>query len=131
MESENDLAIYKCFQAIVGKYKISRADGDITGILLKLFSSCCDYHCEEILRDIAFVEEQASKLDSAPILYIVYIMRSVLSKSEAADIELIEHLSVDWKNSEYNEVDDSNIYIIEEPVDEIVVLEELKKQLLI
>ena len=127
LESENDLAIYKRFQTIVEKYKISRADGDLTGILLKLFSSCCDYHCEEILSNIAFVEEQVSKLDSAPIFYIVYTMRSVLSKSEAADVELIEHLSVNWKNSEYNEADDGNLYI-KEPVDEIAVLEELKKQ---
>lgn len=127
LESESDLAIYRLFQAIVEKYKIPRADGDITGILLKLFSSCCDYHCEEILRNVAFVEDQTAKLDRAPILYIVYIMRSVLSKAEVADIDLIEHLSIDSRGTETDETDDNSLYI-EESVDEFVVLEELRKQ---
>ena len=43
----------------------------VDGKLLKLFASCCNYHCREIVDSLHDIEIEVEDLDDAPVLYIV------------------------------------------------------------
>ena len=43
----------------------------VDGRLLKLFASCCNYHCREIVDSLHDIEIEVEDLDDAPVLYIV------------------------------------------------------------
>lgn len=78
----------------------------VDGELLKLFSSCCDYHCEEILSNLVRIQEQANDLDDAPILYIV--MKIIDIKDMNNDIYLEDQVLVNWEQSLFYYEIDSN-----------------------
>lgn len=69
----------------------------IDGELLKLFSSCCDYHCIEILKDLNCIKKEVEVLDDAPILYIVIRVLEKLGKGYELSIE--NDILVNWSKS--------------------------------
>ena len=89
--SSDDMKLYKKFLNFLKGHFI------VDGELLKLFSSCCDYHCEEILRNLVRIQEQANDLDDAPILYIV--MKIIDIKDLDNDIYLEDQVLVNWEQS--------------------------------
>lgn len=102
------LGIYQKIEDIVKKYKVDRRYEDLSGKILKVFSSCCDYHCKEILKSIEREEAYLSDFDNSPILYIVYKLKSELSSGTVEEIDLVDHIYVDWENTEYdNSVENS------------------------
>lgn len=89
LDNSHDFALYKKFEGILSQYKVGNQIHDISGQILKVFSACCDYHCEEIIREIPRLEKYTSKLDDAPILYIVYNLRQVLSSEDIREIDFL------------------------------------------
>lgn len=63
--SDNDIDLYNRF------YNYLNDKDAVDGKLLKVFSSCCDYHCREIVDDLQKIDEQVEDLDDAPIMYII------------------------------------------------------------
>lgn len=85
---ENDKKIYNQFFKIMEQY------GEVDGRILKLFASCCNYHCEEILeRNIPDIIKWVDDLADAPVIYIVKKLKNIISK----DIEIESHLLINWE----------------------------------
>lgn len=80
----------------------------IDGELLKLFSSCCSYHCEEIIQDIDRIQKEVADLDDAPILYIV--MHIINIKDNSSDISCENEILVNWKES-ILDYSNNNVYM--------------------
>lgn len=80
----------------------------VDGELLKLFSSCCNYHCEEIIQDLDKIQKNVENLDDAPILYIV--MHIINIKDNNGDISCENEILVNWEESILN-YDDNSIYM--------------------
>lgn len=87
---EDDRKMYDQF------FRILNQKGEIDGKILKLFASCCDYHCEEILNKVSSIEGKVDDLLDAPILYIVKKLKNVISE----DIKIEEHLLINWKQTQ-------------------------------
>lgn len=52
MGKEQDRVLYNDLCKYLIGYPVPRKYGDLSGCILKLFASCCDYHCIEILESI-------------------------------------------------------------------------------
>ena len=98
--SPDDMKLYKDFLDFLKENFI------IDGELLKLFSSCCDYHCKNILCNLDRIQEQANDLDDAPILYIV--MKIIDIKDMDNDIYLEDQVLVNWEKSLFYDETDNN-----------------------
>lgn len=102
LKLKEHMNIYDKMKVIVERYKVDSRYEDLSGKILKIFSSCCDYHCKELLRNIEENEKYLSDFKNSPILYIVYKLKSELSSETIEEIDLIDHIYVDWKNTEYD-----------------------------
>ena len=80
----------------------------VDGELPKLFSSCCNYHCEEIIQDLDEIQKEVENLDDAPILYIV--MHIINIKDNNRDISCENEILVNWEKSMSN-YDNNSIYM--------------------
>lgn len=80
----------------------------VDGELLKLFSSCYNYHCEEIIQDLDEIQKEVENLDDAPILYIV--MHIINIKDNNRDISCENEILVNWEKSMSN-YDNNSIYM--------------------
>lgn len=101
--NDEDKQIYKDFFSFL-KYN-SIIDGEV----LKLFSSCCNNHCEEIIKDLDNIKKDVEDLDDAPILYIV---KKIIDISD--DVILLENeILINWEKSifSYNYDSNKNIYM--------------------
>lgn len=96
------------------------------GEILKLFSSCCDYHCEEIIRGLADIQKLVGILDDAPVLYIVMILSDL--KDTLKDISIENEILVNWEESISNYyTNDTNIGLFKENHDEERLIKILNK----
>lgn len=98
---------------------------DLTGRILKYFTSCCDYHCKEILakvRSIHFFSNAEEQLLNTPILWIVGTLKETIHENIDSIIHhnLANHIQINWDwtrnyktNTDQKELFDS-IYIDEE-----------------
>lgn len=98
--SEEHIKIYEKFRNLVKQY--SNLQSDISGEILKLFSSCCDYHCKEILDFIEVrILKQLKELNNAPILYIIILLKEGIKtyRDEVKLINIEEHILINWKRT--------------------------------
>ena len=93
LKLEKNRTLYEEFREIATKYRYE--DGSL-GKTLKLFSSCCDYHCHEILRAAEGIDEELGYLSNAPFFYLLYKLKTVFSKTEAYEYSLSNHILVNW-----------------------------------
>lgn len=99
--SSDDMRLYKEFLDFLKENFI------VDGELLKLFSSCCDYHCKKILSNLVPIQEQVNDLDDAPILYIVAKIIDIRDLDN--DIYLEDQVLVNWEKSiSYHEINSYN-----------------------
>lgn len=82
---EEHKLLYEQINNIVAKYKLPKNQESLYGLsgqILKYFSSCTDYHCEEILESIKEIEDLAKiNLKNAPIICIVKTMKNGLKQN--------------------------------------------------
>lgn len=121
LNDSSDYKIYEKFKRILAQYKVEKRTLDISGLILKTFSACCNYHCEEIVRDTLQIEEVALELDDAPILYIVYCLRKVFSVEDIQEIDFINHVEINWETTAYNEDEDGSMYMAEEDEGKLIL----------
>ncbi|WP_455031656.1 serine/threonine-protein kinase [Oribacterium sp.] len=89
-DNPEDRKLYKKF------YDFLTDNFIVDGELLKLFSSCCNYHCEEIIQDLDKIQKEVENLDDAPILYIVM---HIINIKDNNDILLEDQILVNWKET--------------------------------
>lgn len=101
-DNPEDKKLYEKFSSFLKDNSI------VDGELLKLFSSCCNYHCEEIIQDLDEIQKEVENLDDAPILYIV--MHIINIKDNNGDISCENEILVNWEESISN-YDNNSIYM--------------------
>ncbi len=110
---------------------------DLTNSILKYFTSCCDYHCREIVQTIQsrqFLEFGGDLLD-APILWIVSDLKGIIIKNInlISNISLENHIHINWDRTQSFEIneDDTELYkntYFEVEKKAIKILQEFKKR---
>ena len=128
IENDKDQLLYGKLSAILEKRKIPYAYKHITARIKKLFCSCCNYHCNELLSEIEYLYSQENPLVKAPILYIVYVMRKELAKEDLREIILSDHVTINWIAKPSIEIDCPEIYLVSLGEDEIKILKVFKEQ---
>lgn len=110
--NEEHIDMYRKFWNVMQNY--SNRDWNFSGEILKMFSSCCDYHCKEILSYTEnSIQNKLIELQDSPILYIVLSLKNAITKN--ADIldklNIEEHILINWDKTgsyKYNR-DDLNL----------------------
>ena len=73
-------------------------DKVISGKILTFFSSCCSYHCKEILRDIdVIIQKTKEEIFGVPILYLIKYLRKNHFKLNQSE-KLYDKIRLDWTN---------------------------------
>lgn len=107
--------LYNQMADILIKYRLPEGKIlDLSGQILKYFSSCADYHCTEILNSVAEMECRAiQNLKSAPIIWIVgtllqgvkrnieHLIDGVNGLGGSYEFDFAEHVSIDWSRTSY------------------------------
>src|SRR5690606_38570913 len=94
---------------------------DLSGRILKYFSSCTDYHCKEILARIIDIERDAGRnLLDAPIISIVshlksgilenisYLINGFNGQGGKFEFKFEEHISIKWGRTQSNLANDDD-----------------------
>ena len=118
---ENDEKIYNQFLGIMEQY------GEVDGRILKLFASCCDYHCEEILKQsISDIKKSVDYLSDAPVIYIVKALKNIVS----SDIEIENHILINWEatKNDCSQTDIRRLKLNLENAEEIKILNKFKEK---
>lgn len=90
-DNPEDKKLYEKFSSFLKDNSI------VDGELLKLFSSCCNYHCEEIIQDLDEIQKEVENLDDAPILYIVMHIINIEDNND--DISCENEILVHWEET--------------------------------
>jgi len=140
-ENEQHKQIFQQLKDILAQYPLNNGSEiyfDLSGKILKYFTSCGEYHCQEILRSVQsedFLRPARKNLLNAPILWIVDSLKNAIRENmdSLSDFNLAEHIQINWDRTQNFETNDDetelfdSIYIDEEnKANEI--LSELKKQ---
>ena len=120
--------LYDELNTILDSHKIPYVCRDITARIKKMFCSCCDYHCMELLRDIKHLCDQESSVTKAPILRIVYILRKNLAKEDLKEIVISDRITINWKYRPEAKAEEPNVYLIDLDGEELKILNEFKKK---
>lgn len=120
-------ALYNKCKSYLEKYPVYREFENITAMILKTFSSCCDYHCRELLDDISEAEKQTNDLNDAPIFYIVYKLKTKLNLEEITSLPFDENVSIIWEKSMAQDNYNESLFI-NTSSEEVAVLSKLASQ---
>ena len=99
LKEEVDLKIYGCFKDLLDKHGVIDRRFDLSGRILKTFSSCCDYHCKELIESALSYEKDAMRLDDSPLIYLICMLRSELDLETAKGILLEDHIDINWNTT--------------------------------
>lgn len=93
LSKEENRKLYDEFRATVMKYRYKE---DSLGEIFKYFLSCCDYHCQEILRATSDLGGELEDLNNAPFFYLLYKLRVVFSQEEAKEYNIADRIEINW-----------------------------------
>ena len=99
--NEENKLIYQKMKKILAKYELKNGyerDFDLTGRIMKYFTSCCDYHCQEILKTVQSKHFLDEDLLGAPVLYIFISIKETIRENMdlLANIDLTKHVQINW-----------------------------------
>ncbi len=113
MEKTNDAELFSKARDIIYHYGNNNEYKEIIGETLKIFASCCDYHCRELLSDMSHIEDNTDWMENAPILLIVKLFHSLSEYDLLNTIDLSDHISVNWNETVDSFTDDDTWKIVE------------------
>lgn len=121
LNDPQDQRIFNEFKSIVDKYKIKEYIYDNSGQILKIFSSCCDYHCKEIITNVLKIEKTIKYLNNSSIIYIVCSLREVLSIEDTIDFNFIDHVYINWKTSSCENQENDFLYNYDDTTEKLIL----------
>ena len=127
LDDANNRLLYDELNAILDNHQIPYTFRDITARIKKIFCSCCEYHCIELLDTIKGRCERESPIVRAPILYIVYVLRKYIAKEDLREIVLADNITISWESKPDVAIHQFEIYSYTDS-EEIKVLKMFKKQ---
>lgn len=136
-DNEKHKQIYQQIKDIVSQYPLKNGYEryfNLSGKILKYFSSCEDYHCEAILADLnsdSFLQNARYCLLNAPILSIVNSLKGTITENSDSltrgyenifggqyKFNLEEHISINWgRTIDYETNDDETALFDDSYVD--------------
>lgn len=128
LDNEEEHALYDELNAILDNHKIPYACRDITARIKKLFCSCCNYHCVELLGDIKHMCREESYLVKAPILHTVCVLRRYLAKEDLKEIDFSNHISINWESGPNIDLEQPEVYLGALDQEEIKILNYFKEK---
>lgn len=128
LDDDRHQKLYDELNLILDNHKIPYEYRDITARIKKMFCSCCDRHCVELLEDIKDLCERESPVLKAPILHIVYVLRRNLAKEDLREIVLQDYLAVNWELRPDIEFDQLEIYLAPLDQEETKILDVLAER---
>lgn len=128
LDNEEEKALYDELNTILDIYKVPYACRDITSRIKKLFCSCCNYHCVELLGDIKYMCREESHLANAPILHIVFVLRRYLAREDLKEIDFSNHISINWKSGPDIEFEQPEVYMVSLDYEEVKILNLFKEK---
>lgn len=128
LNDKEDRVLYDELNTILNIYKIPYACRDITSQIKKLFCSCCNYHCVELLGNINYMCRKESILSKAPILHMVCVLRKYLAKEDLKEINFSSHISINWKSGPDIEFEQPEVYRMSLDHEEIKILNLFKEK---
>lgn len=121
LNNNEDRIIYEKFQSFLKNNFI------VDGELLKLFSSCCNYHCQEILKNLDRIKTDVEELDGASILYIVKHIINI--EDINSDLQYDDEILVNWEKSVFfYDMIDSNMGLLNQPYQEYKEMDNILKE---
>lgn len=126
LNNGDDYNRYKQLKGILDKYNVSNEYSYITNSILKNFSSCCDYHCDELLHDVSNVEKIILEIDNSPLIYIIRRLKDILDDNEIEELYLEDVITINWRHS-WSENKSNNLFK-EADFTEINILEKFSKE---
>lgn len=78
-------------------FNILRENYILDGEILKLFSSCFDYHCKELINKIKDIKDDIQKLDDMPILFIILYIINIKKETYIKFYE--NSILVNWEKT--------------------------------
>lgn len=122
--NEKHELLYEQINNKLSNYKLQKSKEslfDLSGEILKYFSACADYHCEEILNRIKQEEDLAkTNLKNAPIIWIVktlksgiiqnieYLLNRINGLGGRYGFNFMEHISISPERTESYLVNDDD-----------------------
>jgi len=75
---------------------------------MKYFTSCCDYHCQEILKTVQSKHFLDEDLLGAPVLYIFISIKETIRENMdlLANIDLTKHVQINWDRTQNFDTND-------------------------
>lgn len=125
LNNMDEYKLYQEFEEILSNYNIDYKFSNIMGTNLKLFSSCCNYHCKELIDDVKNLILTYEKFNESPILYIVLRLLDEFNDEEILKIDLLDHISIDYIIT--SETQENEVFMTME-CEEDNVLEQMQKQ---
>ncbi|HAF27968.1 MAG TPA: hypothetical protein DCG75_02875 [Bacteroidales bacterium] len=140
-DNEEHKQIFQQLKNILAQYPLNNGYEkrfDLSGRILKYFTSCCDYHCQEILWNVQsehFLRQARELLLNAPVLWIVSSLKDAIRENMGllSDFNLTEHIQINWDRTQYfvsndDETELFESFYIDEENKANEILSELKKQ---
>ncbi len=132
-----DKELYDNLLRILGEYPVNN-DLDLSGKILKYYSSCADYHCEELLKRVnTIIDECKTNLLNAPILWIINHLKMYLKNSYEIFVyenyEIEYEILINWEHTKHffdddNKIDLKDGYIIKKEEERERTICEFKKK---
>lgn len=121
VDNEEHKQIFQQLKNILAQYPLNNGDErrfDLSYRILKYFSSCCDYHCQEILETVQsdiFLRQAREILSNAPILWIVSSIKDAIRENVnyLANFNLAEHIQISWDRTQNFDYNDDETELIE------------------
>lgn len=117
----DEYQLYQEFKKILSEYCLDYKFSDIIGRNLKLFASCCDYHCKELIDEVRRLIVTYETFDASPIFYIVLRLRHVLNDEEIQEIDLLDHISIDYSMTTEYENEENEVFMTTEYEEEKIL----------
>jgi len=123
-KNEEHKQIFQQLKNILAQYPLTKRY-DLSGRILKYFTSCSDDHCQKILSEVKdehFLKNDRQRLLDSPIIWIVSSLKNTIQEniSSLAHINLAKHIQINWDRTQNFETNDDetelfeSIYIDEE-----------------
>jgi serine/threonine-protein kinase len=96
--------LYDKMVALVNEYSVNDRTYDLSGVILKYFASCEDYHAKELLRSCDTIPSECKKsLLDAPILWIFkhlkYYLKESFDKLKKSSYPIEFEISINWNRT--------------------------------
>lgn len=119
LSNQEHKKIYDKMVTLVSRYPVNDKTYDLSGLILKYFASCQDYHAEELLQSCETIPESCKKnLLDAPILWIFMYLNFYIKESfdrlKKYSYPIEFEIAINWQRTMGTYFENDNFDLIDE-----------------